>query len=287
MSHCFSKVSQVIKNSVFNKKNNNKIFLQILLLGLILSSNAEMVQPIRTVDAQTAGLIDRASYTLESRIYSPSNPRLGSGIIIGTTLGLTNRLNLGINYGGEGIVGYGREAQFLPYPGFLIKYRLFEESFKVPGVAIGYIHSGFDSYDDTACFKLGNIKSNVFASVSKNYLLFNVIQFGMHGSLVYTIKQKDVYWPNAFAGLDIGFNDELSLVLEYDFAFTERDPVRKDEPNYYARPQDGYANAGVRWAFADNFQIEFDARDIFEVKKVDNERVGWSRELKFVYFTKF
>jgi hypothetical protein len=54
----------------------------------------------------------------------------------------------------------------------------------------------------------------------------------------------------------------------------------------------GYLNAGIRWAFASNFYVEFNALDVLENKllerdRTDGPKVGWSRELKLVYLGPF
>jgi len=55
-------------------------------------------------------------------------------------------------------------------------------------------------------------------------------------------------------------------------------------------------NMGLRWAFTENFLIEFDVADILEnktrrapVPTRPNRRVpiGWSRELKVAYISRF
>src|SRR5574344_443471 len=103
-----------------------------------LAHSKQMLQQRRLVDAHTAGLLPRASVDFDCRYYPSFDPALGAGLNVGFGVGITDRLMIGIAYGGEGLIGRGRKATFNYFPGLLLKYRLFEESFAGPGVAIGY-----------------------------------------------------------------------------------------------------------------------------------------------------
>jgi len=86
-------------------------------------------------------------------------------------------------------------------------------------------------------------------------------------------------------GVDIIINDELTLVAEYDFAFNDKTGSKRE---YYST---GFFNMGIRWAFSNNFQLEFDVKDIFEKKmrgpEGEKRRNGWTRELKVLHHSQF
>ena len=264
------------------------IYLILAAAGIV---SAGFYQPRTLVNAHTAGILDRGSYDFDCRIYPAADPVPGTGLTLGIYIGVTDRLTLGLSYGGEGLVGRGRHVRFHQLPAWLVKYRIIEEKTHFPGVAIGYDHYGYGGLADTANF---NYKGNIFKSpgfflsLSKNYLLFSIVQFGIHGMCNYSMEELgNIRWPNAVAGLDIGVNDELTLVFDYDFALNILEPSPGRAPRY-ARPDEGYLNAGIRWAFAPKFRIEFDARDLLERRTFKNGRsVGWERELKLVYFSEF
>lgn len=276
------------------QKNSKQLYLNSLLiifLGVHTVISQEMIQPRRLVNAPTAGVLPRASFDFDSRIYEAGASGYGTGIVMGIAVGITNRLNIGISYGGEGLIGRGHNVKFNPLPGWLIKYRIFEESYALPGVALGYDHQGFGGIADTNQYEYrGYIYKSpgFFLAMSKNYLLFTKIQFGIHATANYSMEDyKHVKWPNLYAGIDFGVNEELAIVFEYDFGFNIKDnnPGKSD---VYARPKDGYLNAGIRWAFSPSFYIEFDAKDLLENRKKKNgSTVGWGREIKFVYVSHF
>ena len=274
-----------------------KIFYSRALVALLLFSmtesvfSQEMLQPRRLVDAHTAGMLPRASVDFDCRYYPASDPALGAGLNAGIAVGVTDRLMIGIGYGGEGLVGRGNNVKFNYFPGLLFKYRIFEESFGGPGVALGYDHQGYGGMTDTSEFDYrGYIypSPGFFLALSKNFRFLKHGFFGIHATLNYSMETvKQAKWPNFFAGFDCSLNEELAFVVEYNGGFNLRDP-REGRPDYYARINEGYLNCGLRWAFSPQFFIEFDAKDVFENRRFSKgSQVGWCRELKVVYFFSF
>ena len=252
----------------------------------------EMIQPQRIVNCHTAGLLPRGMFEFECSIYP--NGVLGApgcGTLFGVTVGLLNRLNLGVSYGGDGIIG--REAPtFNPHIGALVKYRLFEETYFWPAFAVGYDHQGFSGIDQAYngyIFK----SPGFFLAASKNYCIFTKAQLGLHGGINYSLEEsKTVTWPNGYAGADLGINEELAVALEYDMALNARDPGI--EPAHYDNPLRGFLNAAVRWSFSRSLYLEFDIKDMLQNKVTPptpeapaGEHYGWDRELKFGYLQHF
>lgn len=251
-------------------------------MGSISFAEETTVQPRKLIDLHTAGLLPRANFDLELSMYPNGDPdRSGSGLSAMICVGIANRLSVGVGYGGDGIIGRER-PQFNPHIGAMIKYRIIEENYFLPAIALGYDHQGTGGID-------GDYNGYVFKSpgfflaASKNYLLFSSVQLGLHGGINYSFEEyKDIHWPNGYAGLDLGFNEELSLITEYDLALNS---------NHDTNPLHGYLNLGVRWAFSPSLFIEFDAKDILQnkVRMIDGEpqTMGWCRQLKLVYLVDF
>jgi hypothetical protein len=266
----------------------------ILLIAWIIVSFAsvypadEMIQPQRIVHCHTAGILPRGSYALEFSVYPNGNIEVpGSGMQVGVVMGLLNRFNLGISYGGDGIIG--RDApKFNPHVGALVKYRIIEETYFWPAFALGYDHQGFGGIDRSYngyIFK----SPGFFLAASKNYLLMTKVQFGAHGGINYSFEESTrVKWPNAYCGVDLGINEELSLAVEYDLALNARDPGI--DPMHYDNPLRGFFNIGVRWSFSRSLYLEFDINDILNNKVTAlpaNRPLGWTREMKLAYFQHF
>ena len=248
-----------------------------------------MIQPLKLIDSHTAGILPRAHYDLELRIYPGGNNGAdGAGMAFSFAVGITDRLNLGAGYGGDGLIGRGKPKPD-PYPSLLIKYRIFEESFIRPAIALGFDATGFGGIEnDTLNYKGFIYKSQgFFAAFSKNYLLFKRVQLGLHGSVNYSLEErKTVRWPNVFLGLDLGFNEELALNVEYDMGLNQKDPYSEK----YANPLKGIVNLGLRWNVVPALYVELLAKDLTEMKLSNiaaNKSVGWSRELRMVYCAGF
>ncbi|MFP4163307.1 MAG: hypothetical protein ACLFQB_01800 [Chitinispirillaceae bacterium] len=260
----------------------------IAVLFSVSFSLAGMMQPRRLVDGHTAGVLPKSYYDLECRVYAAGDPDLGSGLNLGISVGLTDRLTLGVMYGGEGLIGRSRNVRFNSLPGVLVKYRLFEERVITPGLSLGYDHQGYGGMADTAEFGYEGFvykSPGFFLALSKNYIMLNLIQIGFHGTVNYSLEEREtVCWPNFSAGLDIGINEEMSFVVEYDFALNDKSGKKE---MYYALPHRGLLNAGLRWAFSPNFHFEFDFKDLLENKQRRGEAYGWSRELKLLYYSRF
>lgn len=265
-------------------------FILCIITG-INAQDQEMLQPRRLVDAHTAGMLPRASVDFDCRFYPSYNSLYGTGLNAGIAVGITNRLMIGLGYGGEGLIGRGRDVQWNYFPGVLLKYRIFEETYGGPGVALGYDHQGFGGLTDTSSFDYkGYIypSPGFFIAFSKSFRLLQRILFGIHSTVNYSMETvKLAKWPNLYGGMDISINEELALVAEYNFGFNVSDH-QANKPDYFARPGDGYLNMGLRWAFTPQFFIEADAKDILEHRFTKyGKRVGWCREVKVVYFFSF
>lgn len=251
------------------------------------TESQNMIQPRKLIDAHTAGMLPRGYFDFETRIYpSGSRSLYGSGVSLAVAVGITHRLNIGISYGGDGIIGRGK-MKGNPYPGALIKYRIIEESFGLPGIAIGYDHQGYGGIEETSYTGFVYKSQGFFCAISKNFSLLSVLQFGIHTAVSFSLEDiNTVKWPNGYVGLDIGINEELALLIEYDLALNQKDPRSET----YTHPLRGFLNCGIRWAFSSSLYIEFAAQDIFEQKQRDETSqspLGWSRELKIVYITHF
>ncbi|MBD3393789.1 MAG: hypothetical protein GF418_16785 [Chitinivibrionales bacterium] len=261
-----------------------------------VTGQEEMIQPRRLIDMHTAGVLPRGSLDFETRVYpSRHNDVDGAGITFSIAVGITDRFMFGGGYGGDGLVGHGT-VRGNPWPGLLLKYRIIEETYHFPGLAIGYDwqgYGGIEGYENSDNSYRGYVykSEGLFAAMSKNYLLFTKVQFGIHVSVNYSIEEiQRVKWPNGYLGLDIGINEELAVAAEYNLALNHEDP----NSGQYINPLHGFFNAGIRWAMFPSFYLEFNAKDIFAKKLLRNDDpavsdspLGWSRELKLVYVTSF
>jgi len=289
------------KNRTFSASKIIACAMFTLLLIQAPAFATNMIQPYKLVSAPTAEILPRSYLDVEINFYA-SRGVYGTGLIAGVHVGLTDRLMFGLAYGGEGLIGTSDNVYWYPPRnlGGMVKYRLFEEGAVPPAITIGFDNQGYGGPASTGEYGYDGYifkAPGFFLAASKSYMMMNAVQVGFHGVLNYSIEGVDDtgWWPNLTAGMDIVINEELSIIAEYDMALNDISGSEKNSKRI-ANPLNGYFNIGLRWAFTENFHLQFDIRDIFENKTrlapipadLENRSpIGWSREMKVIYITKF
>ena len=159
-----------------------------MLIGIVSGTliAEKPVPPIRLVDMHTAGVVDKGDYQFEGRVFEND----GTVILMSIAAGVTDRFCFGLGYGAEGVVGRSRDVHYNPYPGCLIKFRLVEESYTLPGIAIGFDNQGFGGIADQGRFGYrGYIykSQGFFAAFSKSYLFMRFLELGPHGDVSFSL----------------------------------------------------------------------------------------------------
>ena len=86
--------------------------------------------------------------------------------------------------------------------------------------------------------------------------------------------------PNLFFGVDVEFNPEFSVLLEYNSALNENDMTAKS----MSISRGGYLNAALRWSFVESLHLELDLNNLL----FDDEKVEYfKREIKITYIEYF
>ncbi len=232
----------------------------------------DVATPDKLVDFPTAGTLPRASFNVELDAFSRG------GILSFINIGLHERFTLGISYGGTGILG-DQDPDWNKRPEYKVKLRLIDESYAFPAIAIGFESQGTGFYDDD--LDRYQFKAPGFYLVaSKGYRAYNWVS-GIHaGAHINTLEDNgdgddD---PSFFVGFDITFNNNLSIVGEYQAAFNDN-----SDSSPYGTGR-GYLNMGVLWTFSDQLQLGAIFKDI-----LDNSGVTESitRELRITYMERF
>lgn len=246
----------------------------IFILALILPSglSAQPVPPRKLVDCPTAGLLPRGSFDVDMRLFP-------EGGVLGTiSVGLTDRLLLGVSYGGEKIISE-ESVHWFPQVGVSIKYRLIEESYAMPALALGFDSQGYGAYVENDSISRFEVKSKGFYWVaSKNYKVLGT-PMGFHAGVNYSLEDEDGDDdPNLFVGVDKGLNEEVTLMGEYDFAFNDN----KKLANF--GKGNGYLDLGVRLSFGNQLSLEIDLMNLAENRK---EVDYMARQVRIVYLEYF
>ena len=256
-------------------------FLFLIFVGSIYSQSGSYPPPTNLITIPTAGSLSRGCFSVDMRLQKEG------GLTVGLAAGITDRFQFGVSYGASRLIG---DSSFVwyPRPEANIKYRLINETISGPGIAIGLDTQGFGKYNpedllggDTLKFDRYDIKAfGAFVSVSKNWMTF-LGNLGLHGGMNYNFTEtkdgdKD---PNLFFGMDMEFNPELSLLIEYNAAFNEN-----SEENNTIAVDTGYLNTAIRWTFVEHLHIELDFNNLL---LNDNKVKYFNRELKIIYIEYF
>ena len=235
-----------------------KIFLP-LWMSIILSnqiiwaqgsagSNAK-IEPRYLIDLPTAGIIPHGNLALDMDFYQ------SGGLLVGTSVGVFDRLLIGISYGGVNIIG-NEKPKWNATPGFQIKLRLLNETVIVPALALGFDSQGKEVYNKQ--LSRYTIKSMGFYAVaSKNYEAFGFLSF--HGGVNYSILERadDDKDPNVFVGVEKTVGPIFSILTEYNIGWN-------DSHNKALGKGRGYLNLGAWVSVGKGFSIGFNLKDIFQ-----------------------
>lgn len=251
-----------------------KTLITTLLLVFSCYLALAETQTTELIDIPTAGLPGKGTYSLSLRMQPYG------GLLGGISIGLADRLSLGMSYGGTGIIGYGT-PDWNAQVGVQARVRLLDESYVAPAIALGFDSQGYGTfYRDP--YNRYDIKSRGFYAVgSKNYIFLG--KLGFHAGANYSLERNDGQKTvDFFAGVDKSLSPELTLLGDYDFAFNDN---KKD--SLFGENNGGYLNVGIRWTFAEKLSTEFDLKNLL---KDGQEGTDWGRigrTFKIIYTDHF
>jgi len=243
------------------------VFATLLAAGALFAQGVPINGTRRLIDMPTAGMLERASYSIDMRMFTDG------GLLSSVAVGISDRFMLGMSYGGVNIIGQGT-VDWNPEPGILARARLIDENYRMPAVVVGFESQGYGPYNTE--FERYETKSRgVFLVASKNYAVMN--NLGFHGGINYSLENKDNDKQlNVFIGADVTFNEEFHGFVEFDFANNDNKIGTRFGSGR------GYLNAGLQWIFAEQLFLQFNVKNLMEngPNKVRREfRIGY-----FEYF---
>ncbi|HVP36387.1 MAG TPA: hypothetical protein VMT04_05275 [Terriglobales bacterium] len=226
-----------------------------------------IIQPRKLIDTPTAGLLPRGSFDFDIRIYP------GGGVINTIDIGLMNRFMLGVSYGGARLISEETPV-WNPRPEIAAKIRVINESYVMPGIAVGYDGQGIGPYYDADSLKRYQYKSKGFYAVASKGYLFGIVPIGFHVGMNYSLEGKDQDKNiSLFMGSDIRFNESLGALLEYDLGTNDNKSTALGRGR-------GYLNLGLQWTFSDRLSLELDLRNMLQNTRHISQ-IG--REFRIIY----
>lgn len=267
-----------------------KRFLLIFAGLLILSgSNAKAqnydvsntlydVAPRWLVDMPTAGTLPRGHYQIGTRLY-PSGGAIGF-----TDIGLSNRLMIGISYGGQDVVS-NKNPNWNPKIEFSIRFRPIDEIDYFPAVTLGFSSQGNGAWDKD--IERYTFKSRGFYGVVSRSFYFYQWTAGWHVGLNYSLESEvdDDKALNFFLGVDATFKYNLALLFEYDAALNDdRSTLPGSQEPAFGGKGRGYMNMSIKWLFTENLELEVMMKDLL-VNRRESETI--TREMRLTYIDRF
>jgi hypothetical protein len=251
---------------------------KILMLGVLIiatynfsaaqsyAGSGADIEPLMLIDKPTAGLLKRGSYSVSSNFYQ------SGGVLAGITVGIFEPFTFGISYGGTDIIGHNK-INMNPLPGMNAKLRLLSEGTLMPALAIGFDSQGKEPYISADSLKRYTIKSpGVYIAISKNYFFLG--NLSLHGGLNKSLETADGDEDlNIYVGVEKSLSNDISIMLEYDFATNDNHGNALGKGN-------GYLNFGFRWSWGKGLMVGFDLKNI--TKNQNNVNVG-NRTLQIDY----
>jgi hypothetical protein len=247
--------------------------------------------PLNLVSIPTAGTLPRGSFTLESLLIT------NGGVVPRLYVGFTDNFSFGVSFGVQNLIGGNKPSINKTTPEVQIKYRVFDESEKMPALVYGLDTQGRGLYhvvdsifthgifDSTVTLNRYDQKAwGMYMVMSKNWNFLG--NLGLHAGISKSLSEnddgdKDI---NVFCGIDKELNRSFSLLIEFDAALndnlTDGDYALNDITFGKGK---GYLNAGIRWAISPNFMLEINFNDINQ----NTEAEYTNREIKVMYSESF
>ncbi|MDR0926567.1 MAG: YjbH domain-containing protein [Ignavibacteria bacterium] len=254
-----------------NKKS--LIVLSILLLtnvsvSLVAAETAlEKFEPRYIVDMPSAGMLENLSYSINSQLIS------NGGFLLDFTASFFKFLNVGISYGGNGVIG-SNTMTMQRYPGFHIKARIINEDEGFPAIALGINSQGKGMY-------ISNEKRNeqlppdFYVAVSKSFK-WTLGTFSLNGGVNYSFEDEDNRGINIYAGVEHSVTRFVALALEINPNLNDNHvEIWKDKSKTIM------LNGVLRLSPNDNMIIEIQFKDIFRNSRYSDE-VGRYFGVQFV-----
>jgi hypothetical protein len=256
-----------------------------MLFNLEWAQIEQPYPPLNLVSIPTAGTLPRGSFTFESLIIT------NGGIVPKLSVGFTDNFSFGVSYGIQNLIGDTKPSINKTSPEVQLKYRVFDESEKLPALVYGLDTQGrgtFHGIDSIILINDSTITLNrydqkawgMYLVFSKNWNLLG--NLGIHGGISKSLSENDDgdKDPNVFFGFDKELNRSFSFLVEYDAALNDNDHTLNDIT--FGRGK-GYLNAGIRWAMSQNLMLEINFNDINQ--NTNSEYTN--REIKVMYSESF
>lgn len=259
---------------------NKNIF--IIILFFLLSTNFSIIllgngtagsnashESRYIVDMPTAGLLKRLNCAVSGQTIA------NGGFVFDATIPLFNILNVGISYGGDGILG-SEHLVMQKIPGFHIKARVFNETKAAPAIVMGINTQGKERYLSSKR-RFEQLSPGVYVAASKSFswILGNI---ALHAGMNYSFEDSDNRGMNLYFGAEHTIYKYVTAVLEINPNLNDNDS------SIWKNSKSLMVNTAIRVGIAENITAELQLKDLLKNSKYSKEfarLVGLDVILKF------
>ena len=217
------------------------------------------------VDMPTAGLLSDLNFALNSQLVSRG------GFLLDATFAFFKFMNIGMSYGGSGIIG-NETMNMQKYPGFHLKGRILNETLTAPAIVLGVNTQGNGIYFHSEK-RFEQLSPGVYAAASKSFswALGNV---ALHGGINYSFEDPDNSGVNIYAGAE-------HTIYKYITAAFEINPNLNDtRREIWHNGHSFMLNGAIRIGTSENMTIEIQFKDFLR-NSAHSDEVGRYFGLEF------
>ena len=229
------------------------IFLMVvMLLSPLLSNN------LTTVDNPTAALLGAGEARIHQKIYREN------GMLIGIDVGIFDSFQFGVGYGAEHIVGE-KEPNWHKFPTVNAKFRIVDETFVLPALAIGIDTQGHGAYHEN--LKRYDIKSKgAYVVVSKNYAIMGLLGMDFGANYSFEEARGDDFDFDGFAGVYKTLGSSITIFADMSVGLNDQNGIDDHTDQISGRGR-GYLNAAIQWDVTEQFSLKLLIHDILKNKR--------------------
>ena len=241
--------------------------MQRLILCLCIAAGpaaAKWNELTSLVDSPTAGLVRKGHYVVHVHLFADG------GAVGHLHVGVLKRLNVGVSFGGEQLIGTGA-VDWYPRVGLAARCRIIEESYKWPALVLGFDSQGVGPYRGQRY----QVKSKgIYLVLSKNYTSM-LGELGVHAGVNMSREDADDSDWSAWLGIDKSLRF-MALFAEYDLGRNNGLPNQGVE--------DGYLNVGGAWTVSPQLKFAYYLKNALKSDHFGSQSI---RELSITYRRKF
>lgn len=211
------------------------------------------------IDQPDINVPDHGVYGLQFR-FGPTGDVITYG-----TLGLFNRLSLGVSYGASNLIGSGN-PDFYSQPGVQIRIKAIEEAGYLPTLILGLDNQGYGTYDEG---RYQIMSKGIYIQVGRN-IEYPDIAFIPSLGMNYCFEadgRLDIF-------LGMKFNIKSSVEVIFDYSPNINDELDQNK---------GYLNTGLNLILHRDVFFQFALRDLLD----NGHDQQLNRMIKFGFFQSF